>query len=168
MEEFIDEDKIAKQVEQEKADSEKKDNKPKEEDFSNLPINLKEMDKEFTLDFMAYCLASKQPLNGINFTHELYYDILKWRLSCKYNIPFFSPIWENYTEEQLYLEWKANVFSNSEDAVTNFELKLKLGHAEVEEMTDWFDRMIEENQHELEETIINQEDEITFSPSDIV
>jgi len=75
-----------------------------------------------------------------------------------------DPIWEKYTDEQIIVEFMANLFMKNPKKLEEFESKL-LGSDD--NIYDWFDKKIAENQKEMASKIESMEESVKFVPETI-
>ena len=165
MEEFVDSDKIEEQIAKEK-EAKNKEKKDSITDFSSCKIDLKKVNTLFKLDFIAYCHGSNNLCITLDF--DTFVKRMKMQLCIEKHILTKDPIWDKYTIEEIYLEWKAMLFSkNASNEVEDFESVLKSGSRDTLDFADWADTMIGSNEKELKKKSEEMEDNISFNPQEI-
>lgn len=117
----------------------------------------------FRLEYMAYCM-SQMPPQGVNSTLEDYVRFAKFRLSIDKHVLMEDPIWDKYTDEQILIEFLANEFVKDSKKLQEFEAKL-LG--QDDDIYDWFDKKISENQKEMAKELDKMEETVKFVPETI-
>lgn len=116
------------------------------------------------LKFRGYCWAFTPP--GNDFTLEDFVLFCKFYLCNKTATLWKDPIWDRYTDEELMTEYFAYLFSNDPDKKSEFEASRNLGSDLYgEDIYEWLDRKIAENQREMEEQLESLPDNISFSPT---
>lgn len=95
---------------------------------------------------IAYCLAFKPPLED-RYTFADLLRHAKFRLSLEKKVLLNDPIWDQYTDEQILVEYYAIVFTNSSEEKTHFEASLsgmlpEEGSSSREAAIAWMDEMI--------------------------
>jgi hypothetical protein len=123
----------------------------------------KKVDPFEKLKYMGYCL-SQLPPSGITTSFTDYVNYAKFQLSLDKHRLLEDPIWEKYSDEQLLVEFYANLFSKSKKALKEFEDTFVGTRSEVDDFSIWADKMIEKNQAELEKKAESLEDSVRFTP----
>jgi hypothetical protein len=113
----------------------------------------------FKLEYMAYCM-SQMPPKDVPSTLEDYVRFAKFQLSFEKHILMEDPIWDKYTDEQIIVEFMANLFMKNPKKLEEFEAKL-LG--QDDNIYDWF----AENQKEMAQKIESMEESVKFVPETI-
>lgn len=109
---------------------------------------------------MGYCL-SQLPPEGIKATYEDFLRYAKFQLSVDKHLLIEDPIWDKYSDEQLLVEYYANMYSKSKAERDRFE-SLLLG--DNPDLHEWFDKKIKQNKEEMEAKAAKLEDQVRFSP----
>lgn len=117
----------------------------------------------FRLEYMAYCM-SQMPPQEAGATLEDYVRFAKFQLSIDKHVLMEDPIWDKYTDEGILVEYMANLFMKNPEKLKQFEAKL-LGADE--DIYDWFDKKIAENQKEMSDKIESMEESVKFVPDTI-
>lgn len=79
-------------------------------------------------------------------TDAILLDFAKWQICKSRNIMFRDPIWDDYTEEEVLIEFFGIMYDENEDLLTEFLSKIQ----EVDNTTlDWFERMETEHQAKM-------------------
>lgn len=112
---------------------------------------------------MAYCM-SQMPPDGVDSNFEDYVRFAKFQLSASKGVLMEDPIWDKYTDEQIVIEYIANVFTKDKERLKDFEMKL---YGQDSEIYDWLDAKVKENQEELAKTLEKMEDSVKFVPDTI-
>jgi hypothetical protein len=108
----------------------------------------KQNDVFLPLQHVAYCRSRLTDLDDAHTRQELL-DFCKWQICKVRNILFLDPIWDRYTEEDIFVEYFAIKFDESDEMAEEF--KNKLGSGNKEEVADWFDQMAEKYATKTEE-----------------
>tara|TARA_R110000868_G_C10973188_1_gene771483 strand:+ start:26136 stop:26468 length:333 start_codon:yes stop_codon:yes gene_type:complete len=89
---------------------------------------------------------------------------------CKFQLCVVShrlmkdAIWEQYDDTEIVAEYYAHVMIKDKDYAEKFLAELKGANPDV---YDWLDKMIEDNQTEMETLAQDTEDNIEFTPDSI-
>lgn len=114
------------------------------------------------LKFKGYCWAFTPP--GEDTSFEDFVNFAKFTLCRKCNRLWKDPIWEAYTDEEVLIEYFAHLFSTDEVRRKEFESKLATEAGDYEDIYDWLDRKVAENQAENAAKVAAQPDSIVFEP----
>lgn len=117
-------------------------------------------DRFLNLKYMGFCM-SQLPPDEAGTSFEDFVRYAKFQLSMDKHVLMEDPIWDKYTEEQILVEYYANVFSKSKDERERFEVQLT---GQDPDIHAWFDKMIEQNQKEMAEQLGSQEESINYKP----
>lgn len=93
-------------------------------------------DPFFGLKYIAYCRSHLPDLD--DFGESELIDFAKWQICKVKSVLFNDPIWENYTKEEILVEYFAIRFDESKELLEEF--KSKLVHAD-KEVYDLFERL---------------------------
>lgn len=109
-------------------------------------------DPFFGLKFIAYC-RSQRPPDGVDgiITEDI--DIInyaKWRVCKSRNVLFNDPVWENYTPEEILVEYFTISFDDSEEVRDMFLAQMR--GVETKDY-DWLEQMESKWLKEQEEKI---------------
>lgn len=86
----------------------------------------------------------KLPEEGV--TDAILLDFAKWQICKSRNIMFRDPIWDDYTEEEILIEFFGIMYDENEELLTEFINKIQ----EVDASTlNFFDRMEAEHQAKM-------------------
>lgn len=121
-------------------------------------------DELFRLKFIGYCTAFLPP-EGAKVEYSNFLTYAKFQICQVRNILMNDPIWNNYSDEELLVEYFAITYANSTSEKEKFEGLLA---GEAPDLLDWFDNMIAKNKKDLENIKNAHEEEIGFKPSDIM
>lgn len=109
------------------------------------------------LKFVAYC-KSNLPPEGVELTYEDFLEYAKFQLSLEKGVLLKDPIWEKYTDEELLVEYYANLFEKNESAKKEFETVLA-GVQGDDGFEEWADKQIASSKPEEPK---DEEDEESF------
>jgi len=125
-------------------------------------MKKKEVDILKKLKYVAFCTAC-MPEEKITF--DDFIKFCKFQLCLKKNILLLDHIWDDYSNEDIIVEYYALLFATDLKERERFikTLKGKL-ETEEEDPTAWMDAAIEENQKELLKLVDNQEESVSFKP----
>lgn len=121
----------------------------------------KETDLFLRAKHVGYCWSNLPPEDDTKLSDFLEYA--RFVLCIKTKRLMKDPIWQEYSDIEILAEYFAWTYAESDKAREKFEKGLGL----EEEMYDWFDRMIEENEKELKEKAGEFED-IEFDASSVM
>lgn len=99
------------------------------------------------LKFIGYCWSNLPPEEA-DIELEDFVRYCRFQLCKASNRLMKDPIWEEYIDEEIIAEYYAHLFSKSEAEREKFEAVLQ-GYDE--DIHDWLDKMIENNQKEVQE-----------------
>lgn len=120
-------------------------------------------DKFLTLKYMGFCM-SQLPPDEAGTSFEDFVRYAKFQLSVDKHRLMEDEVWEKYTEEQILVEYFANVFSKSKEERERFEIQLSGSDPDI---NNWFDKMIEQNQQEISEKLKAQEEQVKYVPESL-
>lgn len=130
---------------------------------SKNPPKKKEFDRLQNLKFKGYCWANTPP--GEDTTLEDLVSFAKFYLCKELSRLWKDEIWNDYTDEEILIEYFAHLFSKDKTAKQEFEVELNAGEDVYgEDVYDWLDRMIAKNQEEMREKLDKLPEKISFSP----
>jgi len=93
---------------------------------------------------------------------------------AKFSLAKFSkrllkdPIWDEYTEEELLIEFFAHQFEDNDKLRIEFEQEMNLNQGVVDDFAAWADKKMAEDAKEREQIMGEAEDSISFSPDDVM
>jgi hypothetical protein len=77
-----------------------------------------------------------------------------------------DPIWDEYTEADILMEYYMHLFLKDQKSKEDFEIELNGGKLSQDDWLAWADAQIEaENKKRNEELLKNSEDDLSFNPS---
>lgn len=104
-------------------------------------------------------------LPGEDSTLEDFTTFAKFFLCRQTHRLFKDPIWDEYTDEEILIEYFAHLYTIDKTARSDFEVQAFSGEAMYgEDVYDWLDRMIAKNQEEREKKLDEMPDKVSFSP----
>lgn len=115
------------------------------------------------LKYIGYCWSNLPPEN-VETDLEDFIRYCKFQLCKASNRLMKDPIWEEYCEEEIIAEYYAHLYATSKDAREKFEHALQ---GMDEDIYDWLDKMIAENQKELENKSDELEEGFDFAPDSL-
>lgn len=125
-------------------------------------MTKKPNDPLFNLKYMGYCMANMPPeQDGVKPTLSDFVIYAKFYLSFKKNVLMEDEIWDKYTDEQIMVEYFANLFSENKEEREKFETGFTGNDTEL---MDWFDKQIADNQKEVEAFADKIQDQVKFVP----
>lgn len=123
-----------------------------------------EDDSLFNIKYIAYCQAMMPPEDE-ETTFQDFVIFAKRRLCDKVNKLMKDPIWKEYSDEDILVEYFSYIFLNDKESRDHFE---GLMRGEDSDLTDWFNKKIAENHEELKELLGDGSDEdLSFTPDSI-
>lgn len=115
------------------------------------------------LKYRGYVRAITVP--GEETTLEDFVSFAKFFLCKQTRRLWKDPIWDSYTDEEILIEYFAHLFFTDKSARTEFEVNAFSGTDTYgEDIYDWLDRKIAENQAEREKKLDEMPDKVSFSP----
>jgi hypothetical protein len=86
---------------------------------------------------------------------------------CKHaKLLWKDPVWDSYTDEEILIEYFAHLFAKDEIARKDFEVSIDAGtQIYGEDIFEWLDRKVKENQEETKKKLEELPDRVSFSPS---
>lgn len=111
--------------------------------------NKVERDPFFNLKYLAYCM-SQQPAKRSDVDLSDFIRFARFNICNERGIAFWDPVWDNYTDEQILIEYYAILLERDSSFREEFESKLNSTMDLADEDVDWMDKMIAENQKERE------------------
>lgn len=121
-----------------------------------------EFDRLRNLKFKGYCRAHTPPGEDTSLGDLV--DFAKFFL-CRHSKRLWKdPVWDQYTDEEILIEYFAHLFSKDEKLKAEFETQINAGEVISEEIYEWFDRKIAENQEEMKQKLESLPEKISFSP----
>lgn len=79
-----------------------------------------------------------------------------------------DPIWDEYTIEEILIEYFAHMFATSEKARVEFETTLNTFSAAVDDFSDWADREMAKEAKIRDTVLGGLEDSVSFDPKNIM
>lgn len=106
------------------------------------------MDDPFhKLKFIAYCRSALPPAE-FEKVNQTMVDYAKWAICKSRNILFLDPVWDNYGDEDIFIEYFTIIFDENEKARTDFLSALR---GISTDHNDWFNEMEEKYVKEQEQ-----------------
>lgn len=79
-----------------------------------------------------------------------------------------DPIWDEYTEEELLIEFYSHQFEDNEKFKVEFEQELGKSADKIDDFAAWADKKIAEDAKIRDMTMGQAEDHVKFSPNDVM
>lgn len=115
------------------------------------------------LKYRGYCWALTPP--GDDTSLQDLVCFAKFYLCRHAKKLWKDPVWESYTDEEILIEYFAHLFSTDKGARTQFEAQTFTGTDMYgEDIYDWLDRMVEQNQRENAKKLDEMSEKVEFSP----
>ena len=115
------------------------------------------------LKFIGYCW-SQLPPEEADVDLEDFVRYCKFQLCKSTNTLMKDPIWDDYIDEEIIAEYYAHLFVTSKEERQKLLSALQ-GHNE--EIFDWLDKMIADNQKDVKEKAEELDDGFDFSPDQL-
>jgi hypothetical protein len=123
----------------------------------------KENDPLRSIKHIGYCRAFTPP--GENTTIEDMVQMAKHALCRLTNTLWKDPIWDQYTDEEILVEYFAHRFCTNADAKKEFEVEIDAGKDLYgEDIFDWLDRKVKQNQEEMQKKLDEMPDKVSYTP----
>lgn len=124
----------------------------------------KQPDKMLGLKYRGY-IRSNTPPGGVVLFPDLV-NFAKFFLCKELKYLWKDPIWDEYTDEEILIEYFSFLFAKNEDYKKEFEVAIDAGSDVYgEDVFDWLDRMVDENQVEQKKLLEALPEKITFDPN---
>lgn len=124
----------------------------------------KKVDRHLGMKYMGYKLSQ---LPKTYYLKDLV-RYAKFQLAHRNKILLKDPIWDEYTIEELLVEFYAHQFQESKEFRQAFEQSLGETDDYVEAFSKWADQQMAEDAKIREQTLGETEDKVSFSPSDVM
>ena len=109
--------------------------------------------------YIGYCL-SQLPPDDASLEWPDFIEYVRFQL-CRINGKLLKdPIWDDYKDEELLVEYYAHLFFKNKDERETFLGTLRSSVGVSDDWLDWADSQIEKNKKEM----AKEEDHISFSP----
>lgn len=132
-------------------------------DQSKKPPQKKEPDRLRNLKFKGYCWANTPPGDETSLSDLI--TFAKFYLCRKARRLSKDPIWDEYTDEEILIEYFAHLYTEDKTAKEEFELSLNHEEGIVDEDAySWLDKMVAQNQEEMKKKAEELPEKISFSP----
>lgn len=92
----------------------------------------------------------------------------KFQLAVKTRRLLKDPIWDEYTVEELLVEFFAHQLNESTEFRQKFEQEIAGDVGDIDDFASWADKKMEQDAKERQKTLDRLEDNISFDPSDIM
>jgi hypothetical protein len=115
------------------------------------------------LKYKGYCWAHTPPGENVKFDDLV--SFAKFFLCKQSHRLWKDSIWEEYTDEEILIEYFAYLFAMDEVERKKFEVSIDAG-TEIygEDIFDWLDRKVKENQEEMKAKLEEMPEKVSFSP----
>ena len=132
-------------------------------DQSKNQSKKKEFDRLRNIKFKGYCWAHTPPGDESSLSDLI--SFAKFFLCKRAGRLWKDPIWDQYTDEEILVEYFAHLFSDDKGAKEEFELDLNHEEGMVDEDAyAWLERKVAENQEEMKKKMEELPEKISFSP----
>jgi hypothetical protein len=117
------------------------------------------------LQHIGYCWANL-PYDENNVTWDDFVQYAKFSLCQITKRLMKDPIWDEYREEEILVEYYAHIYAVNKEERAKFEAIMQ---GADEDIHDWLDSMIEKNQAETDAKIkeMGLEDSLSFTPNSL-
>jgi hypothetical protein len=95
-------------------------------------------------------------------------EYAKFQLAFKTNRLLKDPIWDEYTTEELLIEFYAHQFELNREFRMKFEAEINKMAADSDDFATWADKKIEEDAKIRAKTLGELEDKVRFDPDDVL
>lgn len=103
-----------------------------------------------------------------NYTFDELLNVAKSYLCNVTNRLLADPIWDNYSNEELLVEYYAQLFMRDQGFRQAFETNSEVGKSEYDDFLQFADRKIEEAEQERQQLLDGLEEKISFKPNDVL
>ena len=120
-------------------------------------------DRYDRLRHIGYCIA-KLPPKDEDIEFEDFIQFAKFELCMNTQTLMKDPIWEEYTAEEILVEYYASLFHKNKDLADAFIRRMSgIEDDEYQSFADWADEQDAEDAKILE----GEEDSISFNPQEL-
>lgn len=108
-------------------------------------MSKKQPDKSdpfFGLRYIAFCRSRLLDLEPGDYDKEALLDFARWQICKVRNVLFNDPIWEKYTQEEIFIEYFSLRFDEDEESCKKF-LQLLKNEGDENAEADWLMKMTE-------------------------
>lgn len=117
-----------------------------------------------SIKYKGYCWSQTPP--GDETSMEDLISFAKFFLCKHAKLLWKDPVWDSYTDEEILIEYFAHLFAKDEIARKDFEVSIDAGtQIYGEDIFEWLDRKVKENQEETKKKLEELPDRVSFSPS---
>jgi hypothetical protein len=125
-------------------------------------LSQKPKDLFFNVKKFAYSLA-RLPRNADFVQH------CKFVLCVKNKVLMKDPVWNDYTAEEILIEYYAHVFTADQKEAERFLTQMQGEDVEtLDSFSDWVDRKMNENKVDLNQKSEELESSVSFDPTEDV
>lgn len=128
------------------------------------PTKKKRRDPYRNIKWLGYRLSQLPDRYGLK---ELV-NFAKFQLAVKTKRLLKDPIWDQYTIEELLIEFYAHQFEDNKQFRVAFEQEIGSGNTDVDDFAAWADKKIAEEAKIRNRLMGEAEDKVSFSPDDIM
>lgn len=121
----------------------------------------KQRDPLLGLKYKAYCLVHVPP--GESMKIEDLVNLGKWYLCNTLGYLWKDPIWEQYTDEEILIEYFSHLFAKDKELQNEFKAQISNGEDD-EDIYAWLDQKIAENEAERKQKLEELPEKVSFSP----
>jgi len=118
-----------------------------------------ESDPFFPLKYLGYCLAMTPP-EGDKIGLDAFVEFARFQLCEARNVLRKDAVWDNYSDEEVLIEYYAILMSK--DETLRKKMELELGGMNYDRDLDWFNKQITDNKKDIKD--IEKEEEFDFEP----
>lgn len=121
------------------------------------------IDKFLKLKHIGYTWSQ----NSIgNTTFKTFVKYARFQLCLITKTLMKDPVWDEYTEEEILVEFFAHSFHNDPNFLKDFEISISKG--EVLDFNSWADLEMKRNAESVEAKVLGQADKVEFQPEDVM
>lgn len=122
----------------------------------------KESDPLLAIKFKGYCWSQTPPGDKTTITDLV--SFAKFFLCKHSNRLWKDPIWDEYSDEEILIEYFAHLFAKDEKTRIDFENQINAGSENSAEDYEWLDQQVKKNQEEMQKKLEEMPDKVSFSP----
>ncbi len=125
----------------------------------------KKSDPLFNIKYIAFCKAALPPESYDKTTFGDFVEHAKTTLCIATKTLLKDPIWDNYTDEEILVEYFIHIYAKDNKKRDEFENEIKGQNFTEDDWMDWVNKEEAKANKEREEKLLAEsEDDLSFTP----
>lgn len=112
----------------------------------------------------TFAYGRVQSVPGEEPTIDDLVNMAKFSLCKRCSRLWKDPVWEDYTPEEILIEYFSYLFAENETLRKEFEGEMDLGNKAYADIYNWLDQQVALNQNETRKKLDELPEKISFSP----